>query len=599
MRILSLILLLTGLSAWRASAAAAASPAPATVPVTASATAPGTAHASAEAGVPAADDVVERHTDAEYRAAFFYALSCLAGMGNDHKDEAALLERALEVDPGSVLLMRERGEALLASGQAGDAAELMRKALDLAPGDLALRRKLSRVYQETDRVPLARALVLKPDGSDPDDPEWLRSLIGLDFVQDDYLSAERRLRILLAKGGSVDDQELLALTLERRQHWDEAAAQYRRVVAADPTRGSSWARLADCDDATGDTQASKADLQAGLKASPDSPLLADQLGRLQYRLEDYTGAEQAFSRLVDMDPTDAHSLLYRGLSRLKIRRYKEAEADFTALGVMQKDDPDQGYALALALMMQKKYGPAEEELRKVLKLSPRAEAAWAQLAFVDERQKRTDKAIASLKEGLKVLPNSEELFLLLSAAQEDNKDLAGAEQSLRDCLRRGGGDEVRFQLAVLLDKRGDFPGAEKELTTLIAESPKHAQALNYLGYSWVDKGVKLDQAEALIRRALAVDPGNRYYLDSLGWALYKEGRGKEALDPLTQAAQGVGKDADADADEAVVFDHLAAVQKDLGMAAEARLSTGKAEGIRGRAAKRATQDADPDRESGL
>jgi tetratricopeptide (TPR) repeat protein len=554
------------------------------------------AAAAADPTMGHADSAVEDSIEAEYRAAFFYSLSCLAAMSGDAKDQAALLEKAQESDPSSALLLEERGDAAVALGQISAAADLLKQALAQDPKNLDLRRKLSRVLQDADRMPEARALFLKPDGSDPDDPDFLRNLVGLDFVQEDLPSAERRLRALLAAGGSTDDRELLGLALQRRQHWGDAVAEYRQVVAADATRSSTWARLAECEESEGDTPASKADLLLGLKTNPDSPLLSDQLGRLLYRLDDYAGAEAAFSRLVDRDPTDAHSLLYRGLSRLKTGRFKEAEADFTALGGLQKDDPDQGYALALALMMQKKYAQAEDELRKVLALNPQAEAAWAQLAFVYEREKKPSDAVGALRQGLKLLPTSEELALLLSAEQEDQGDLAGAEQALRDSLRHGGGDEIRFQLAVILDKRGEFPLAEKELSDLIVESPKHAQALNYLGYSWADRGEKLDQAEALIRRALALDPGNRYYLDSLGWTLYKEGRQKEAFEPLSRAAQGMADSSDSD--EAVVFDHLAAVEKDLGQLSASADSKAKADAIRARSAARPAGDADSDSDPG-
>ncbi|HTA16188.1 MAG TPA: tetratricopeptide repeat protein, partial [bacterium] len=226
---------------------------------------------------------------------------------------------------------------------------------------------------------------------------------------------------------------------------------------------------------------------------------------------------------------------------------------------------------------------------------PQVEDAWADLALLDERQKRSAETVETLKQGLKALPDSQELALFLCGVQEDHKDLPAAEDTLKEALSRGGGDEMRFQLAVVLDKRGDFPAAEKELKTLIAESPKHAEALNYLGYSWAERGEKLKQAEGLIRRALAVDPGNRYYLDSLGWTLYKQGRAKDALDPLTRAAKAVGDSSDAD--EAVVFDHLAAVQKSLGQPAAAGLSLKKAGEIRARALRR-PPDPDSDSDSG-
>ncbi|HXC64338.1 MAG TPA: tetratricopeptide repeat protein, partial [bacterium] len=145
-----------------------------------------------------------------------------------------------------------------------------------------------------------------------------------------------------------------------------------------------------------------------------------------------------------------------------------------------------------------------------------------------------------------------------------------------------------------LDKQGLFPKAEVELQALIAADPKDAEALNYLGYSWADRGEKLPEAEALIRRALSAEPGNSYYLDSLGWTLYKEKRPDEALGPLQQASKPLA--GSSDADEAVVYDHLAEVQAALGHGAEAQQARAQALAIRGRAK---LNPADADKEPGL
>jgi tetratricopeptide (TPR) repeat protein len=549
------------------------------------ATAPAQAEASGAradvASVPAPDGA-EQRAELDYEAAYYYSVACLAGLAGDVRDQEALLERAQAADPSSALLARERGDALSTLGRKDEAAELLRQALARTPKDLELRRQLGRLYTDADHPALARALFLKPDGRDPSDPDFLRSLVGIDFVQQDYPSAVRRLRVLLRKGGTQGDHELLALALQRLLRWREAAGEYRAVLRSESGSAETWESLADCDEAAGDTASARTDLKAGLKAYADSPLLADQLGRLLYRTRDYVGAERVFSSLVAVDPSDTHSLLYRGLARLKSGRYREAEADFRVLGGLDHDDPDQGYALALALLMQKKYPEARTQLLQVLALDPQAEEAWGQLAYVDERQQRPQQAVLDLTQGLKAMPDSQELALLLAEVHEDLKDLPAAEGTLRDALRRGGGDEVRFQLAVILDKQGKFPDAEHELGVLIAESPRHAEALNYLGYSWADRGEKLAQAEALIRRALAEEPGNRFYLDSLGWTLYKEGRAKDALGPLTQAAKGVG--ATADSNEAVIFDHLEAVQKKLGRPESARRSRAQAEKMRARPA---------------
>ena len=54
-------------------------------------------------------------------------------------------------------------------------------------------------------------------------------------------------------------------------------------------------------------------------------------------------------------------------------------------------------------------------------------------------------------------------------------------------------------------------------------NPKNAPALNYLGYTWAEMGVQLDEAEDLIARALKIAPNDGFYIDSLGWVYYQKG----------------------------------------------------------------------------
>ena len=61
--------------------------------------------------------------------------------------------------------------------------------------------------------------------------------------------------------------------------------------------------------------------------------------------------------------------------------------------------------------------------------------------------------------------------------------------------------------------------------------------LNYLGYMLADRGIKLDEAVTLIKKAVELDPSNGAYLDSLGWAYFKLGKFDLAEEKLVKAAQ--------------------------------------------------------------
>jgi tetratricopeptide (TPR) repeat protein len=97
--------------------------------------------------------------------------------------------------------------------------------------------------------------------------------------------------------------------------------------------------------------------------------------------------------------------------------------------------------------------------------------------------------------------------------------------------------EAHYHLGSYLSRSGDGAGSEAELREAFRLDPAHAGALNFLGYSWAEKGAHLDEAMDLVRRALEVDPWNGAYLDSLGWVLYQMGRFAEAKEPIEQAAR--------------------------------------------------------------
>ena len=81
--------------------------------------------------------------------------------------------------------------------------------------------------------------------------------------------------------------------------------------------------------------------------------------------------------------------------------------------------------------------------------------------------------------------------------------------------------------------------AERTFREILDADPSHAPSLNYLGYMLAERGRKLDEAVSFISRALEIDADNPAYLDSLGWAYYKQARYADALSPLERAASGL------------------------------------------------------------
>lgn len=106
-----------------------------------------------------------------------------------------------------------------------------------------------------------------------------------------------------------------------------------------------------------------------------------------------------------------------------------------------------------------------------------------------------------------------------------------------------------YARGIALERAGQFERAEKDLLAAIEIRPDQASLLNYLGYSWIDRGENLDRALELIRRAVELSPDDGYILDSLAWAYFRLGRYDEAVAPMEKAIGTMAADP-------LVNDHL-------------------------------------------
>lgn len=108
---------------------------------------------------------------------------------------------------------------------------------------------------------------------------------------------------------------------------------------------------------------------------------------------------------------------------------------------------------------------------------------------------------------------------------------------------------VYYTRAITSHRLDDWPAAEADFRSALALNPEQPQVLNYLGYSLVERGEKLDEALGMIETAAAARPDNGAIVDSLGWVYFQLGRYEEAVIHLERAASLEPADA-------VINDHL-------------------------------------------
>mgnify|MGYP000565807262 FL=1 len=129
------------------------------------------------------------------------------------------------------------------------------------------------------------------------------------------------------------------------------------------------------------------------------------------------------------------------------------------------------------------------------------------------------------------------------------------------------------------ERQKNWKQAEADFRAALELNPDQPQVLNYLGYSMVEKQVKLDEALNMIERAVAARPDSGYIVDSLGWVLFRLGRYDEAVSHMEKAVELMPVDP-------VVNDHLGDVYWAVGRSREAEFQW-----------KRALSFVDPDDEN--
>jgi tetratricopeptide (TPR) repeat protein len=194
------------------------------------------------------------------------------------------------------------------------------------------------------------------------------------------------------------------------------------------------------------------------------------------------------------------------------------------------------YYIGLALEEKGDLKAASREFQLVSRGSDQFIPARIRMAYLSFQQGDKDQAHRILDNLRALYPKRDEIYLTMSYFYGEE----GQRQRAIDALKEGLGKvsdpgEIHFRLAVLYEKEKNREESIRHIKKVLELNPDNPDAQNFLGYTYAEAGVQLDEAESLIRAALQAKPDSGNIIDSLGWVFFKKGQYGKAVVELERA----------------------------------------------------------------
>lgn len=458
----------------------------------------------------------------------------------------------LSRDTSDPRLARRGLEFFLAGGNLRGALEASRAWSRLSPNDIeanSTELALSAANGQTEG--LAEALRVRIDAS-KDKPAAIGQALAVLSRLNDKRVAFQILDQALSPSARKSPAAFLALSDVAQAGGDtpRALAEARNALRVDPNSEEAAQRLLEYG-MVADPARAQADARAYIARHPDARKLRLMLAGQLADTGDYDGALTELQAMAKQSPEDFDLLSLQAQVAYKAGRADQARALLEQyLSVQNQREQatvpgasDAGAAAADAHAMlakiaedQGRYDDAVAQLDQIDDPSLRYSSTVRQ-AGIRAKQGRVAEAVR-LIDTAEPLDDDERVIGVLAKAQilRDADQLDAAVKVLSDADRAiPDSVEIKYELAMTVERQGKFAQLEKLLREVIALDPDHAHAYNALGYTLADNNQRLPEAQSLIGRAMELKPGDPFIMDSMGWVKFRLGDNAAAIDFLRKA----------------------------------------------------------------
>ncbi|MCX6967890.1 MAG: tetratricopeptide repeat protein [Verrucomicrobia bacterium] len=487
------------------------------------------------------DLALTKEGDRKAKALAAFSEGLLAEEDGDKDRAFEAYRRSLAADSDNTELAAKVAFELAERGEIAEGIDLLKDAAKAAPKEMLPPLCLSQIYAKFLKKPAlaiknaALALELDPESIEP-----YLALVEL-------YTAEGQTK----KAGAILDRALKSESTDG-DFWCELAELCARLDLSPEGTASP-----------GKIQRLNTLFQKSLTLDPENLENTGKAADFYFQTKQFEPAVPLFRKLIaaEEEPGSEDALALQDKLARALMETKHRDQALEVLQAMAEAAPQRVETHALIGDLHLLDGHLKEALasyREVIQLDPSIAPAHLRVADLEMRLGQREEALSTLTEARKKFPGTALITYSLAATLAQAGRFAQALVAFEETLREAPASKptlpnASFYLAygMAAEQSGDVERASTLLKKSIELAPNNsAQARNYLGYMWLDRGLHLPEAGALIQRAVKEDPKNGAYLDSLGWYFYKIADYPQAIASLLKALAALPRP------DPVVFEHL-------------------------------------------
>jgi len=303
-----------------------------------------------------------------------------------------------------------------------------------------------------------------------------------------------------------------------------------------------------------------------IKRKPHSYSVLSKYVNLLFSEGKYRGVIPHLERLLAIDEGNLNLKVRLGVLYTEVGRVDEAKGIFKEILKVVPDSDKVLYYLASLYQQSTENEDAIEYYSKINEESALYHESNIQIAQIlnvmalSDKENNKGKGEERLKSFISLKSQKSnvlnvELSVILAGYQESNKDYRQAIATMENVRKlEEFSDGHDYYLAALYERVKEYKKAEKIVKAMLERNPENPHALNFMGYSILERGSDFDAAYKYIRKAVTLKPNDGYIRDSLGWYYYKKGDFKNAYKETLKAWKLVK-------DDVVITKHLALIYK--------------------------------------